>query len=125
MPEVPNLAQGAASARKAQEEATKAPEVIEAATAFLVFITPEGMVGSTPDLNAAVTTVRQPTTDEVAYAAERLMEDLKMQKLAVMTAQQVLNASMHMQQQMRQAQESAQVQAQLKKQPAATAFSKR
>ena len=113
MPEVPNLAQGAARAREQAQTATEAPEVLEATTAWVVFITRDGHTGSTPDLDIAITKDREPTAEEVAYGCLAVHDELAMQKAAVVTAQQTINATMQVQSQMRQQQEAAQVQASL------------
>lgn len=108
MPEVPNLAQGAAHARAAQEAATKPPSDIKARTAFLVFIDENGAVGSTPNLAQALTVERPPSAEEVKYACNEIVEELYMQKQAILTTNSIVSKQVEMSRQMRDQQEAAQ-----------------
>jgi hypothetical protein len=110
MPEVPNLAQQAAQARAQQQEQARAPKVVEAVTAFVVYVLPDGRVGSTADLDQAITKQRDPGAEEVAYACLQVHDELQLQRTAAMTSVETINRSMQLNAQMRAQAEAQQTQ---------------
>lgn len=105
MPDAPSLAQGAAKARAEQSAAP--PEVVEARTAFLVFLDSNGGVGSTPNLDQKLKVDHQPSAEEVKFACDEISQELHMQKQAVITTNTIVQQQMQMAQQARAAQEAS------------------
>lgn len=72
--EVPVLGQDAARVREGVRQ-QEAPQVIEAVTAFLVCITPDGRYIMETDLDVPVTADRLPTRHEVIAACQVIASD--------------------------------------------------
>lgn len=83
---------------------TQEAEVVEAKTAFVVFIKDDGSVVMSPDLNLPIVSERQPTINEVYSACALVMKDIQNQETAVLAAQHTVNAQMQMAQRMHDAQ---------------------
>ena len=65
----------------------KTPEFIEAKTAFLIYITEDGKVAVSTDLNAPIVTERAPTQNELWSAVATIKKDIETSEAAVAAAQ--------------------------------------
>jgi outer membrane receptor protein involved in Fe transport len=99
---VTELSSAAAQARKAAEAAAEAaaaaqqePELVEATTAFIVYILPDGSVRMTPDLNKAIATQREPSIDEITGAVAAISQQLLINKVSMATTQLVVPNVIH------------------------------
>jgi hypothetical protein len=91
--------------QKQQEEETKEPEVIEATTAFLIYIRADnGQIVMTHDINAPVSPARAPNHDEVYGTLSVIMKDLIANQNAGLTANAVLQMQQELGRQMMQQQ---------------------
>ena len=114
---VADLSQSAANERKAPtleevladetnvpEEAARGDAIIEARTAFLVLILPDGQVGLAPDINSPVVIERGPNGDEILGACHVVIKKLTTQDTAQnaagLTVQQMQQMGQAMQKQM-------------------------
>lgn len=104
--DIPLLGQNKTQAPKQPE----APEIIEAVTAFVVYLTPDGRVMADVDLNAPITAQRPPTFDDMYGMCANVMKDVTNTDSAMKTAQATINGQLQVQAQMQQAQQNAQIQ---------------
>lgn len=88
-----------------QEEKPTEPEVIEATTAFLIYIRKDnGQIVMTHDINAPVVAERGPNQDEVYGTLAVIQKDLVANQNAGMTASAVLQMQQELAKQMMQQQ---------------------
>lgn len=77
--DVPVLGSGAAKLREDMRTQQEAPALIDAVTAFLVYITPDGRYIMDTDLDSPVTTARTPTRHEIIAACANVSNDTRRQ----------------------------------------------
>lgn len=82
------------------------PEVVEARSAFLVFITDDGLYGVSSDINIPITTKRPATQPEIKAALSVTLDTMNNQEVAIQAAQQVMNMQMQVAQAVKNAQDS-------------------
>lgn len=110
MAEAVELSQSAASERAA-EEVTE-PETItieEAEYAFLIYRKPTGELTISADINVPVEVERQATQDELKFVLWKILEDIRAQEVAGLTAQMVVANQMRMAMQAAEAQRNQQL----------------
>lgn len=95
--DAPMLSQQAARARTAPEPEVKA---IEAVTAFVVLVTPEGQIVASPDIKTPLNVSRPPTEEEIEMACSKIAHQFSLMQSAQMTAQLVVNTMLQAGQQM-------------------------
>jgi hypothetical protein len=81
-------------------------KVVEAETAFLVFIEEDGTPKISLDINAPVTAKETATIPQVKRALSELLDDISTQEMAARIASGILQAQMQMAHQMQQQQEA-------------------
>ena len=99
---------------EADTQADQAAEVVEAKTAFIVYIQEDGTTVMSPDITLNVVTDRAPMINEVYSACGVVMKDIQNQETAALATQFVMNAQMQMAAKMRDAQLNAQAMSGLK-----------
>jgi hypothetical protein len=107
--EVPALDATAAEERAAVEEAQELPETItleEAEFAILIYRKPDGSLVVTPDINVPVEVERQATSDELKATLSKILDDIRAQEIANVTAQMVIANQMQFAMRAAQAQEN-------------------
>lgn len=105
MAEAVELSQSAANERAVEDVAE--PETItieEAEFAFLVYRKSDGSLSVSTDINVPVEVERQPTQDELKYTLQKILDDIKAQEIAGLTAQLVVANQMRMAMQAAEAQ---------------------
>jgi hypothetical protein len=111
----PDLSQSAsrlreAAEKQAREQAGKAPDPIEATTAFIVYTRKDtGQIVLTHDVNVPLVVERPPTHDEVYGSMHIVIKDIVGQQYAGMTAQASLQLNNFVAGQLQQQQELAPV----------------
>jgi hypothetical protein len=106
--EVPALDASAAEERAAEVQEQE-PDVItleEAEFAILVYRKPDGSLVVTPDINVPVEVERQATSDELKSTLSKILDDIRAQEIANMTAQMVIANQMQLAMRAAQAQEN-------------------
>lgn len=116
MAEVTELSQSAANERAAEVEQPEVPETIElvdAEFAILIYRNRDGSLVVSPDINVPVEVERQASTDELKATLSKILDDIKAQEMAALTAQLVVQQQMAMAMQMQRAKENQQILSQL------------
>lgn len=89
---IPLLGSDAAKARSQVRQAEQVPAVIEATTAFIVYVTPDGRFLPEFNLDAAITAERPPTRHEVIAACAVIAGDTRLQmQTEAVTANVLMN----------------------------------
>lgn len=90
--DVPVLGSGHAKAREQVRQAEQVPAVIEAATAFVIYVTPDGRFLPETDLDAPVTITRPPTRHDILAGCAVVAGDIRLQmQTEAVTANVLMN----------------------------------
>lgn len=89
-----------------QDKPEEEVKIIEAKTAFLVFLDENGAAKISLDINAPVTSKATATIPEVKRALSEILEEVSTQELAAKVANGIMQAQMQMAHQMQQQQEA-------------------
>jgi hypothetical protein len=107
--EVPALDAAAVEERADVEESQEESSVIElvdAEYAFLIYKHRDGSLVVSPDINVPVEVERQATSDELKATLNKIIDDIRAQEVANMTAQMVIANQMQLAMRAAQAQEN-------------------
>lgn len=97
MPEIPALVSSAAKARQQVRQHEEPEGPIEAVTAFLVYVTPEGACIMDVNIDLPLTVERPPTRHEVIGACENVKADIDRQMATEQVTMNVLGNLSRMQ----------------------------
>lgn len=86
--------------RQQKEQESKAPEILEVETAFIMYRTKDGNVVLTEDLNVPLKTERQIIPQEMLTMMYIASESIKSQQVAQMTADVIMARNMQIAQQL-------------------------
>ena len=108
MPEIPLLGMP-------KPEEPVEPQIIDAATAYLVIIKKDGSTFVSPDINIPLTIDRTVSSEEIYASSQVIVKDITVNETAMLAAQHVMNAQMQLARQIQDAQQNAAVMQQMQR----------